>query len=135
MKATLTPKKEGFTESWRWMLEYYGRVPRAILPENLKSAVKKETKYSPVLNETFESFAEHYGTSIFPTLSRQPREKYLVEGVVKLVYQRIYIHLQNKVFFSLEGLNEAIKPLLSSYNDLSFRGEERRPEQFEQLER
>ena len=103
LEATLTQKKEDFTESCRRMLEYYGGVPRAIVPDNLKSAVQKGSRFSPILNETFESFAEHYGTAILPTRPRQPREKSLVEGAVKLVYQRVYIHLQNKVFFSLEG--------------------------------
>lgn len=135
MEATLTQKQEDFTESCRRMLEYYGGVPRAIVPDNLKSAVQRGSKYSPVINETFESFAEHYNTSILPTRPRQPREKSLVEGAVKLVYQRIYLHLQSKVFFSLEGLNEAIRPLLASYNERALRGEESRREQFEQLER
>ncbi|MDP3473893.1 MAG: IS21 family transposase [Algoriphagus sp.] len=135
MEVTLSQKQEDFTESCRRMLEYYDGVPRAIVPDNLKSAVQKGSKYSPVINETFESFAEHYSTSILPTRPRQPREKSLVEGAVKLVYQRIYIHLQNKVFFSLEGLNEAIRPLLASYNERALRGEESRREQFEQLER
>lgn len=99
------------------MLEYYGVVPRAIVPYNLKSAVQKGSRFSPILNETFESFSEHYSTNILPTRPRQPREKSLVEGTVKLVYQLINIYLQNKVFFSLEGLNEALKLLLASNNE------------------
>jgi transposase len=81
------------------LLEYYGGVPRAVVPDNLKSAVQKGSKYSPVINETFESFAEHCGTSILPTRPRQPREKSLVEGAVKLAHQRIYIHFKTKCSF------------------------------------
>src|SRR5690606_25993819 len=65
----------------------------------------------------------------------QPREKSLVEGAVRLVYQRIYVGLQGKVFLSLESLNEALLPLVDNYNDYALRGEESRREQFETLER
>ena len=42
---------------------YYGGVPQAIVPDNLKSAVTQSSKYEPLLNETFEDFALHYGTN------------------------------------------------------------------------
>jgi transposase len=135
VEATYTQKKPDFIESCRRMLEFFGGVPRVIVPDNLRSAVTKGSKYSPVLNETFETFAEHYNTTILPARPRQPREKSLVEGAVRLVYQRIYVELQGKVFLSLESLNEALAPLVANYNEYALRGEESRREQFETLER
>lgn len=135
VEATFTQKKPDFIGSCRRMLEFFGGVPRVIVPDNLKSAVTKGSKYSPVLNETFEIFAEHYNTTILPARPRQPREKSLVEGAVRLVYQRIYVELQGKVFFFLESLNEALVPLVNNYNDYALRGQESRREQFETLER
>jgi len=67
------------------MLEFFGGVPRVIVPDNLRSAVTKGSKYSPVLNETFETFADYYNTTILPARPRQPREKSLVKGAVRLV--------------------------------------------------
>lgn len=135
LEAAPSQKTESLTESCIRMFEFFGGVTVGTVPDNMKAAVIKGSKYAPILNETFESFAEHYGTTILPTRPRSPREKSLVEGAVRLAYQRIYIHLQNRVFFSLEALNEAIRPLLAAYNDRALRGEESRREQFEQLER
>ncbi|SIT18508.1 Transposase [Belliella pelovolcani] len=135
VEATYTQQKPDFIGSCTRMLEFFGGVPRVIVPDNLRSAVSKGSKYSPVLNETFETFAEHYNTTIIPARPRQPREKSLVEGAVRLVYQRIYMELQGKVFLSLESLNEALFTLLANYNDYALRGEESRREQFETLER
>lgn len=135
VEATYSQKKPDFIQSCRRMLEFFGGVPRAIVPDNLRSAVTKGSKYSPVINETFETFAEHYNTTILPTRPRQPREKSLVEGAVRLVYQRIYTELQGKVFLSLDSLNQALVPLVNTYNDYALRGEESRREQFETLER
>ena len=36
---------------------YYGGVPMAIVPDNLKSAVTKSSLYEPTLNQAFENFA------------------------------------------------------------------------------
>jgi hypothetical protein len=135
LEATYTQKKPDFIGSCRRMLEFFGGVPQVIVPDNLPSAVTKGSKYSPVLNETFETFAEHYNTTILPARPLQPREKSLVEGAVRLVYQRIYVELQGKVFLSLESLNEALVPFVNNYNDYALRGEESRREQFETLER
>ncbi len=59
----------------------------------------------------------HYGCVINPTRSYSPQDKALVEGAVKLVYQRIYYELSNMAFFSLSGLNKHIRRLLERYND------------------
>jgi transposase len=58
-------------------------VPAAIVPDNLKSAVKKSNRYEPTINEAFLDFAEHYGTTILPARAYKPRDKSLAEGVVK----------------------------------------------------
>lgn len=112
------------------MLEFFGGVPRVIVPENLKSAVTNGSKDSPVLNETFETFAEDCNTTILLARLRQPREKSLVGCAVRLVYQRIYVALQGNVFLSLESLNEALVPFWgNNYNDFALRGEENCREQ------
>ncbi|MFZ9661914.1 MAG: IS21 family transposase [Chitinophagaceae bacterium] len=135
VEASPSQKKEDFIDSCRHMLEFFGGVPKAIVPDNLKSAVKKGSKYAPILNETFENFAEHYNTTVLPTRPRQPKEKSLVEGAVKLIYQRIYIHLDRQIFTSLNELNAAVKLLLQAYNNQALRGEESRLKQFEEMEK
>jgi transposase len=121
VEATLSQKKEDFIGSMNRCLQYFGGVPQTIVTDNLKSAVIKSSKYSAVLNKSLKDMAIHYRTSINPTRSYSPQDKALVEGAVKLVYQRIYYPLSKQTFFSLSELNKAIKDRLEEYNTLQMK--------------
>lgn len=117
-------------------MHYYGGVPAAIVPDNLKSAVIKSSKYEPRLNETFEDFAVHYSTSILPARSYRPRDKALVEGIVKIIYTNIYTALDEQYFLSLEQLNAAIKAELEIHNNKLLTGRSySRRQQFDDVEK
>lgn len=127
VEATSSQKKEDFIGSCRRALEYYGGAPRAIVPDNLKAAVTKSSKYEPLLNETFQTFGEHYSTVILPARAYKPKDKALVENAVRLVYQRIFTALAERVFHTLEDLNAAICAALEIHNNLPLKqGESRR---------
>lgn len=117
-------------------LYFFGGVPQAIVPDNLKAAVTKANRYEPLLNQTLEDFSYYYATVIVPTRPYKPRDKALVEGAVKIVYTRIFAPLRDQVFTSITALNEAIRPLLATYNDLPFKGRKQsRQERFVSLEK
>ena len=117
-------------------LSFYEGVPLVLVPDNLKSAVTRSSKYEALLNESYADLALHYGTAILPARSRKPRDKSLVENAVKNVYTRIFAPLRNETFTSLGQLNAAIKPLLKRYNELPFQGETySRRDRFEQIEK
>jgi len=135
-EASMSQKKEDFVESVENALLFFGGVPQAIVPDNLKSAVTKSHRYEPTINETFLDFAEHYGTTILPARSYRPKDKALVEGAVKILYTRIYSVLKDQQFFSLKSLNSAIKTLLEKHNTSNLTGKAySRIELFEELER
>lgn len=135
-EASMSQKKEDFVESVENALLFFGGVPQAIVPDNLKSAVTKSHRYEPTINETFLDFAEHYGTTILPARSYKPKDKALVEGAVKILYTRIYSVLKDQQFFSLKSLNSAIKTLLEKHNTSNLTGKPySRIELFEELER
>lgn len=117
-------------------LSYFGGVPKAIVPDNLKSAVSRASKYEADINRSLKEFARHYGCVINPTRSYSPQDKALVENAVYLAYQRIYYPLRQMTFFSLEELNREIHKLLEVYNDQLFqrKGTSRR-ELFQSVER
>ncbi|MFC2138757.1 IS21 family transposase [Bacteroidota bacterium] len=115
-EASLSQKKEDFIASIENALHYFNGVPAAIVPDNLKSAVIKSNRYEPTLNETFLDFAEHYGTTILPARAYKPRDKSLVEGAVKILYQRIYPSLRKTTFYKLNELNQAIWKRLELHN-------------------
>jgi transposase len=117
-------------------LQYFGGVPRAIVPDNLKSGVKKAHRYEPELNPAYQDFAEHYGVAILPARVRKPRDKAKVETGVLVVERWILARLRNRVFFSLGELNAGLRELLERLNGRAFKKIEGcRRSRFEELER
>jgi len=121
-EASLSQKKEDFIASIENALYFYKGVPAAIVPDNLKSAVTKSNRYEPTLNETFLDFAEHYGTTILPARVYKPRDKSLVEGAVRILYQRIYSALRGMTFHNLKELNNVIWEALKVHNNKKLTG-------------
>ena len=134
--ALMSQQKEDFIGACEGALLYYGGVPAAIVPDNLKSAVTKSSKYEPVLNDSFADFAQHYSTTILPTRAYRPRDKALVENAVRILYTRIYAKLRGCDYFTLEELNTAIRVALEEHNNTLLTGRNySRREQFEEVER
>lgn len=136
VEAVSTQRREDFIGACENAMQYFGGVPAAIVPDNLKSAVTKSSKYEPTINEAFADFAEHYGTTVLPARVYRPRDKALVEGMVKIVYSRIYAKVSSHAYFTLESLNAAIREALEQLNNALFKGRDySRRQQFEELER
>ena len=93
VEAVTSQKKEDLITACEHMLQYIEGVPQVIVPDNLRSAVSKSSKYEAVINEDFADFTDHYGCSIIPAHAYRPRDKALVEGAVKLIYRSIYLRL------------------------------------------
>jgi transposase len=75
-------------------LEFLGGSPVILVPDNLKPAVIRANIYGPELNKALKDFCNHYGITILPTRVASPRDKSLVENLVKLVYARVIIASQ-----------------------------------------
>lgn len=136
VEACASQKREDLITCMGHSLTFFGGVPKAIVSDNLKSAVTRASKYEPDINRSFKDFASHYNCVINPTRSYAPQDKALVENAVHLTYQRIYYPLREMTFFSLAELNGEIRKLLTNYNDLLFRRKEAsRRELFQSVER
>jgi transposase len=120
VEASASQQLPHFIGSMNNCLRFFGGSPQAIVPDNLKSAVTKGSKYEPTLNKSFKDFSLHYGSVINPARTYSPQDKALVEGAVKLVYQRIFYPLSKMTFFSLAELNKGIALRLETYNDQLF---------------
>jgi transposase len=107
-----------------------------VVPDNLKSAVNKAHRYDPEINSTYQDMAVHYSVAVVPARPRKPKDKAKAEAGVLLVERWILACLRNREFFSLEELNEAIKPLLEKLNNRQFKKfKSSRKELFETLEK
>jgi len=115
---------------------FLGGVPEVVVPDNLKSGVKKAHRYEPDLNPTYQDMASHYGVAVVPARARKPRDKAKVEGGVLIVERWILAVLRHQQHFSLGQLNAAIRELLESLNQRPFRKLPGcRKDQFEQLDK
>jgi len=136
VEAVESQRKEDLIKACENALHYFGGVPSAIVPDNLRSAVTRGSKYEAVLNDEFACFAEHYSVTVVPARVYKPRDKSLVEGAVKLIYRSIYSRLEDRKFGDLESLNSATRPALEIHNNKPFSGRSySRREQFEEIER
>src|SRR5450432_1673407 len=134
--AVASQKKEDFILACERALHFYGGVPEVIVPDNLKSAVKKASRYESELNDSFAAFAAHYNTYVFPARVYKPKDKALVEGAVKIIYTSIFTKIDEKVYTDLEMLNGDILFYLEAHNNTLLTGcDYSRMQQFEQLEK
>jgi transposase len=117
IEASRSQQREDFIGSINNCFQFLGGSTKAIVPDNLKSAVSKASKYEPILNKTLKDLALHYGCVINPTRAYSPQDKAMVEGAVRLVYQRIFFAIRNMAFFSLDELNDQLKKELVTYNE------------------
>lgn len=136
VEASLSQKQDDFVRSTERAIRYFGGVPAALCPDNLKSGVIKADIYEPVINKQFADFADHYRTVVVPARASKPKDKAHVENAVKISYRRIFAPLRNCEFYSLEELNEAVKTRLEIHNNKKLsKMEVSRRELFNEIEK
>ncbi len=135
VEAAYSQKREDLVKVCENALHYFGGVPAAIVPDNLRSAVTKSNRYEPTINETFADFAEHYGTAVLPARAYRPKDKALVEGIVKIIYRSIYANISQQIYHTLDALNADILKELEVLNNKPFKGRNySRRQQFVEVE-
>ena len=101
-------------------LEFFGGVPRLIVPDQTRSLIKNPHSYDPQPNRLYDEFATHYGCALLAARPGHPRDKPKVENAVLVVERWILARLRNRKFFSLAELNRAIALLLVDLNQRAF---------------
>lgn len=117
--AEVTPSQTSgdFVHSHVRAFRFFGCVPNALVPDNLKSAVLKASFTDPDLNPLYARLAAHYDTAILPARVRKPRDKAMVESNVLHLQRFILGRLRNRMFFSLAEVAEAVHALVVQFND------------------
>jgi len=120
-EATFSQKLEEWISSHIRAFEFFGGVPEMVVPDNLKSGVKKACRYEPLLNDSYQLMLEHYRTCALPARPYKPRDKAKVETAVQIVERWILARLRKQTFFSLFDLNLQIRALLTELNRKPFK--------------
>lgn len=122
--AVPSQKVEDFIFAIRMCLEHLGGVPQMVKLDNLKSGVKKYHPHEPDFNNALKDMGNHYHFVAQACRPCKPTDKALVESCVRRVYNRVYAKLRNRVFFSLEDLNDALEQAVLEHNQTRM---QRRP--------
>ena len=117
-------------QSENWLLchvhayEYFGGVPRLLIPDNLKTGVTKNTRLETVINRSYSELADHYDTAIVPARVRSPKDKSHAEATVSYASTWILASLRNDTFFSFADAREAVAEKLELLNGYPFKKRE-----------
>jgi transposase len=95
---SFSQRQEDLAASLISCFECLGGVPRAVVPDCLKSAVVEHDGWEPRINSLFQEVVEHYQTVCLPARPKHPKDKALVEGAVNLIYRQILARLKPMVF-------------------------------------
>jgi transposase len=135
-EATYTQRGPDWIASHVRALEYFGGVPAALVPDQLKSGVTRACLYEPGVQRTYEELAQHYGTTVLPARPGRPRDKAKVEVAVQIAQRWLLARIRDEVFHSLGELNARLRDLLVDLNARLMRryGKSRR-DLFDQMER
>jgi transposase len=135
-EATYTQRGPDWIASHVRAFEYFGGVPAALVPDQLKSGVTRSCLYEPEVQRTYEELAQHYGTTVLPARPAHPRDKAKVEVAVQIAQRWLLARVRDEVFHSLAALNGRLRELLVDLNGREMRryGKSRRA-LFEAIER
>ena len=98
---------------------HFGGVPRRLVLDNLKAAVKKADWFDPEINPKVRSFGEHYGAVFLPTRPYTPRHKGKVERGVDYVQENA---LRGRRFPTLEEQNRFLLEWEATVADTRIHG-------------
>jgi transposase len=102
-------------------LEFFGGVPRLIVPDQTRALIARPDRYEPTAGRLVEELCSHYDVAVLPARPAHPRDKPKVEVAVLVVERWILARLRHRTFFSLAEVNTAILELLVPLNQRPFK--------------
>jgi transposase len=125
---------ENFIRALENTFRHFGGVPRTLVIDNLRAAVKRVDWFEPELNPKVEEFCQHYGTVILPTRPAMPRHKGKIEAGVKYAQNNA---LKGRRFESLAAQNLFLADWERTVADTRIHGTTRQQvgKIFQQIER
>jgi transposase len=129
-------KSRNWLGSHRRMYAYYGGVPHVTVPDCLKQGVLKCHLYDPDLNPGYAQLATQFGTAVVPARVRHPKDKAIVEGLVKILMRYMRFVCRRRRFTLVAEINRTLGECVAKINARphSRFGVSRR-ERFETMER
>jgi hypothetical protein len=109
-------KSRNWLGAHRRMFSFYGGVPHVTVPDCLKQGVLKCHLYDPDLNPGYAQLASQYSTAVVPARAAHPKDKAIVEGLVKLLMRYVRFRYRHTRFTSLTHINQALGECVERIN-------------------
>ena len=104
-------------------LEYYGAIPKYLVPDNLRAAITKHTKDELVLNSAYQDLESFYEVIVLPPPPRKPTGKATVEKHVQYLETHLLEDLKEKTYFSLEEINYDVIEKIAEINNRKLKAQ------------
>ena len=101
-------------------LQFYGAIPKYLIPDNLKTAVTKHTKDELILQSAYSDLEDFYDVIVLPPPPRKPKGKPTVENHVRYLETHLVEKLKEKKYTSFEELNAETKKIVAVLNSRKF---------------
>jgi hypothetical protein len=109
-------KSRNWLASHRRMFAYYGGVPHVTVPDCLKQGVLRCHLYDPDLNPGYAQLATDYSTAVVPARPDHPKDKAIVEGLVKILMRYVRFRYRRRRFTSITEINRALAECIERIN-------------------
>ena len=100
--------------------EYYGGLPKYVVPDNTKCATVKNHQTEVILNKVYEDMQEHYGYVVLPARPKAPTDKNDVELTCGWFERQLLMEIKDKEYCSLEDLNGDILRICEELSDMPY---------------
>lgn len=118
--AAANEKMDAWIDCHVQALNYLGKPPAVIVPDNTSTATYRPKKNSSfrAITSRYADFADYHDITVVPTRPGKPRDKAAVERAVQIAYNRILGYFHGEQFYNLDELNKAIAERLVDVNDV-----------------
>lgn len=97
-------------------LSYCGKIPEALRPDNMKTAVISNSRKGLVLSPLMLDLGEFYSVKVLPARPHSPKDKATVERAVKIIEDEFLSRLEGTVFESFDELNKKAAQFVDELN-------------------
>ena len=109
-------KSRNWLGAHRRMFSFYGGVAHVTVPDCLKQGVLKCHLYDPDLNPGYAQLASQFSTAVVPARPDHPKDKAIVEGLVKILMRYARFRYRRTRFTSLANINQALGECVQRIN-------------------
>lgn len=122
-EAFIDEKLPNFIAGTVHALEYYGAIPKYLVPDNLKTAITKHTKDELILTSAYQDLESFYDVIVLPPPPRKPKGKPTVEKYVQYLETHLLEDLKEKIYYSIEDINRDVRKKIATINTTKSRSE------------